>query len=248
MSISISGIDPYNGSTHNDLIALANNLAAIISSNTITIDNSANGSVSSGNAFISGILGVLTLSVGTLKGGNVQSAANLAVSSNLICNSSTIIKLGNVTVNSTTIAVGSGVINSSAFSGSANNCSYLNAKADSAFGQLNTAATWIKTQTAAVKYLANNTGANYSNGNVWQANVAGTFVIANPSTNCASGSYINFIIYMTAAGTLSFGNMYKGLSSYIQSTWTTGTMIDHLTFFFDGTNIDLVGIGNGVNQ
>jgi len=66
----------------------------------MTANTNANGSVTVGNAYLSGILFSTTLTTSNLRGGNVQSAANLAVVSNLHINSSSnYLYIGNSTVN-----------------------------------------------------------------------------------------------------------------------------------------------------
>lgn len=59
--------------------ALINALATEI----VTANNDANGAITSGNAYMSGILSANILSTAGLRGGNVQSSANLAITSNV---------------------------------------------------------------------------------------------------------------------------------------------------------------------
>ena len=60
-----------------------NQIASIISSNTVTADLTANGSLTTGNSFVNGALGTVFLAVGnTLTGGTIQAPANLAIGSN----------------------------------------------------------------------------------------------------------------------------------------------------------------------
>jgi hypothetical protein len=59
--------------------ALINALATEI----VTANNNANGAVTSGNAYMSGILFANTLATAGLRGGNVQSSDNLAIGSNV---------------------------------------------------------------------------------------------------------------------------------------------------------------------
>jgi hypothetical protein len=110
------------------------------------------------------------------------------------------------------------------------------------------AATWSAPQTASSSALTSSVAADFSTKQVWTAAVSGAFTISNPSADPASGTYVAIVISMTAAGAVSWGNKFKGLANYTQSTWASGTMRDHLTFRFDGTNYDLVGVAKGANQ
>lgn len=66
----------------------------------MTANTNANGSVTVGNTFLSGIFYATTLSTTNLRGGNVQSSGNLHVTSNLYINSAaSYLYIGNSTVN-----------------------------------------------------------------------------------------------------------------------------------------------------
>jgi hypothetical protein len=85
--------------TFDDLIIRTNEIINALAQEVVTANTTTNGSLTTGNLYINGIAGVLTLKVGTLAGGNVQSTDTLYVTSNLHVNS-TIFTVGNSTVNS----------------------------------------------------------------------------------------------------------------------------------------------------
>lgn len=65
----------------------------------LTANSNANGSVTTGNVFLSGILHVTTMATSGLRGGNVQSSANLTVISNVVINAASFLYIGNSTQN-----------------------------------------------------------------------------------------------------------------------------------------------------
>lgn len=77
---------------------------------------------------------------------------------------------------------------------------------------------------------------------------ASAFSVVNPSANPATGTYVSITVSMSGVGAISFGTNFKGLSNYTQSTWSSGTMRDHLVFRWGGDTYDLVGAANGINQ
>ncbi len=64
-------------------IARTNDLVNALATEIVTANTLANGSVTTGNAYVNGIFGSLTLFGATLRGGNVQASANLTISSNV---------------------------------------------------------------------------------------------------------------------------------------------------------------------
>lgn len=65
------------------LFTRVNELVAALNVEIITANNNANGALTSGNGFVNGIFGSSTLVATTIRGGNVQSTANLVLASNL---------------------------------------------------------------------------------------------------------------------------------------------------------------------
>lgn len=108
--------------------------------------------------------------------------------------------------------------------------------------------TWVKPQTPTSAAMTSTVAFDFSTYQVATLAVSGAFTVAAPSANPATGTYIHMVISMTASGTVSFNAVFKGLANYSQSTWSTGTMRDHLTFRWDGSTYNLVGVANGVNQ
>ena len=80
MSIQISNVG--NTQFFGTWLTRFNQLTSIISSNTLTADSSANGSLTSGNSSVNGYFSALSLSTNALSGGTNQNPANLAVSTN----------------------------------------------------------------------------------------------------------------------------------------------------------------------
>lgn len=114
---------------------------------------------------------------------------------------------------------------------------------------LTTVNTFTKTQTGTAQAQTSGAGADLTLGNILTVAISSgsTFTVTNPATPPATQSYVNMQITMTAAGTLAFGNLFKGLSQYTQSVWTSDTMKDHLSFWWDGTNYCLVGVAKAVS-
>jgi len=82
----------------------------------VTANNNANGAVTSGNAYMSGILFANTLTTSGLRGGNVQSAANLAILSNtavtgFISATTQLTIGGNLVINTGTFTLGNSTVN-----------------------------------------------------------------------------------------------------------------------------------------
>jgi hypothetical protein len=97
-----------------------NQIASIISSNTVTADSSNAGSLTSGNSYVNGVFGSLTLVANNIGGGTLQTPANLTFTTNVFFSANVTanvltavnsIKIGNSTSNAT--------VNSTIYSGSA---------------------------------------------------------------------------------------------------------------------------------
>jgi hypothetical protein len=97
------------GDTYQNLFTKLNEAITALNENAITVDPSSNGSVSTGNGYVDGILGVANLQVGALGGGNVQSSANLQIVTNTIFSSSVLINLGSLTFTTGLLKVGANV-------------------------------------------------------------------------------------------------------------------------------------------
>ena len=107
--------------------------------------------------------------------------------------------------------------------------------------------TFTAAQTAAVGTLVSSTPADFTQTNAWLFTLSAPSFVANPSVNPATGTYISITIRMTAVGALTWGNLFKGLSNYTQSTWSSGVLEDHVVFRWNGTNYCLVGAATRIN-
>lgn len=110
MSISLSTVNT-SSDTFQSWVDKYNLLIAAANLNFITANSNANGSLTTGNAFVNGIFGASTLAVSTLRGGNVQSNAVLTISSNISFTSNlfqlantSVLSLGSISANSTVLA------------------------------------------------------------------------------------------------------------------------------------------------
>jgi hypothetical protein len=114
----LGGVDRFS-----TLFIRVNELVAALNTEIITANNLANGAVSTGNAYVNGIFAGLTFAVSTLRGGNVQSSGNLAITTNvnfsgakLALGGSTTLTLGSLQANSTElitpkVTVGNATVN-----------------------------------------------------------------------------------------------------------------------------------------
>lgn len=108
MSVQLNPVDPAANATFGDLITLSNAIVNVIATQVVTANTAANGSVTIGNGYVSGILGATVLVATALRGGSVQNSNTINLQSNISGNSSITIFLGNSTVNAT---VNSSVVN-----------------------------------------------------------------------------------------------------------------------------------------
>ena len=107
MTITVTLVDKA-ADTFESWVDKTNQLANLVSNSVVTATSDANGSVTTGNIYSNGVFAAVTIGVGTaLRGGNVQSSAELPITSNVYI-SGTRLYVGNSTVNSS--------INSTAFS------------------------------------------------------------------------------------------------------------------------------------
>lgn len=67
-------------------MALANAIVNTMATTMVTANGSANGALTNGNGYVSGIFGSSVLTTGMLRGGNIQSPADLLVASNAYLN------------------------------------------------------------------------------------------------------------------------------------------------------------------
>lgn len=65
-----------------DWVTKTNDAITVLRNQSVTVTNTATGDTVTGNGFVTGTLGAVTLTAGTLRGGTVNSAANLAITTN----------------------------------------------------------------------------------------------------------------------------------------------------------------------
>ncbi len=93
-----------------DLFTAVNSLIAKLGTDVVTANNSVNGGLTTGNAYVAGSLGAITLAANNLQGGTINIAAPLAVTSNLVVNGSFSLLVDSISkMNSTGIYVGANV-------------------------------------------------------------------------------------------------------------------------------------------
>lgn len=97
MTKSIATVN-VSADTFQIFIDRVNELILASNAEYVTANNNANGSVTVGNAYFSGIFFANVLATSALRGGNVQTTANLAIISNVTI-SGNVFSIGNSTVN-----------------------------------------------------------------------------------------------------------------------------------------------------
>lgn len=101
MAKQLTPIFYANNDTPITLITLANNIVAMLATEVVTANTSADGALTIGNTYLSGIMGASVVAAGSLRGGAVNASANLILTTNLVTtNSSLVIAVGNTTINS----------------------------------------------------------------------------------------------------------------------------------------------------
>jgi hypothetical protein len=199
------------------LITKINYVLSDISTVVLTTDTTTNGAITTGNAYVNGFFGANTLTVLTaLRGGTGSTSAPLTIDSNLSMSASYSWYIGNSTVNtsanSTVLRIGTGTINSTAFTGSANNSTYLNGQAASYY----TNATNISTGTLATAQLP-------ATANISTALNVGANVNLSTSTISIGNSTVNTVVNATSfSGTANNANNLGGVTLTTLQTQITG--------------------------
>lgn len=210
------------------LINRVNSLIGYAGNSFVTVDGTANGSVSTGNGFVNGVFAAVTLGVGTLRGGNVQSSATLNVSSNVSVGNST----ANVELGFGTIQVGSTLVNSSAFSVGANvsiDVGKVSLGNSTVNATLNTSSLLV-TGSVGVQggFSANATQAAIG------ATVANSSAVASGNAVLTGGAYVGANVVLSTTG-LSVGN------STVNTNLTTSLLQIGATL---SVNTSLFSLGN----
>jgi cytoskeletal protein CcmA (bactofilin family) len=114
VTVTVNQVNAAASATFQNLLDAVNTLASVASNNALTANGGANGSLTTGNAYLNGVFASVTLATPSMRGGNVQTAADLFVTSNVVVGNTTAnVKLsntglvtGNTTVNTSVVAVG----------------------------------------------------------------------------------------------------------------------------------------------
>ncbi len=199
MTVTIARV---NTSVENfsSLYAKVNQCIDAISNNAVTVSTAANGSLSTGNGYVNGIFGSLTLTATTIRGGNVQANSTLAIYANTLALVNTI-SIGNSTVN---VTANSTTINAAMFSTYANSTSGFTA---------NSTAIWLNGTaytTLVSNILVQNSGTNvgsHSILNFIQGAGANVTIVDNTAQ-----SRIDITVAVSADGT----GLPGGANGYIQ--------------------------------
>jgi hypothetical protein len=99
MSHPVANNDPAANATFESWLSSTNELAQLMSDNVVTTSSTANGEVTPGNAYMSGVLAVNVFAAGSLSGGNVQTSNTLPITSNVVITNGSFISIGNSSVN-----------------------------------------------------------------------------------------------------------------------------------------------------
>lgn len=99
MSETVNPAQLSNSNLFTDWLSVTNQLASLMATDIVTANSVANGSQTSGNGFVTGQFGATTLVGNAISGGWVGNKTNLNLTSNLVS--------GNVSVNTTSVSLGS---------------------------------------------------------------------------------------------------------------------------------------------
>ena len=97
--------------TYQDWVDKTNEIANAVTQECVTINAAANGSLSTGKGFVEGTFGSRTAVANTLRGGTVETAAVLTISTNVAFTGSNL-TMGSVTINSSDVVVNGFAISS----------------------------------------------------------------------------------------------------------------------------------------
>lgn len=97
MAKTLSTID-VSTDTFSVLFAQVNSVIDTLATEIVTANNEANGALTTGNAYVNGIMSSVTFAANTIRGGNVQSSQPITIASNVVV-SGTRLQVGNSTIN-----------------------------------------------------------------------------------------------------------------------------------------------------
>lgn len=208
-----------------------NQLASLMSSNVVTADNSASGSLTTGNVQVNGFVAVTNLAVGSLMGGNNTANANLVIGTNTVIQSglTTILTVSgnssgsNVYITANSISFGPTSIITSAIAStntifanivSTNTSVNIGANVSLSTTELTIGNSTVNAQVNSTIYsgTSNNSNNLGGHGSSYYANV--TSPVFTTSANVGSN------VSLSTSG-LSIGN--SSVNSLVNSTTFTGT-------------------------
>jgi len=177
--------------TFQTLVNKLNEVANLASNTMVTANTNANGSITTGNAYGNGIFAYATVGVVTaLRGGNVQSSAELPVTSNVYVQSSHV-KVGNSTANATA------------------NSTQLTFSTGAVYGQ-----SIYQIGNSTVNVVANTTqlkfnGKSSYTGTSWYVGTTTVNAVANSTAIVLANSTVSFTLSKPTAAQAADGNYFQ---------------------------------------
>jgi hypothetical protein len=217
MTIAVANV--ANTNTFGAWLIRTNQIATIISTNTVTTDSSLGGSVTTGNSFVNGYFGVNTLVVNSaIVGGNLTTSNSILIASNLaIGNTSS--NVVTVTTNSTASNTSIQATNISANASANINITSSNYNLNTTLLNANSSTVNFKTSNFTVNSVSNST----FNSNNFVVNSQNTFVLG-VSSFTGNASFSNAI---SVTGNATFTNSVSVSGSTVANglgVYTSGTV------------------------
>lgn len=242
MSVSLSPVT--NNQSYGTWLARMNQVIAVISTNTVTLDTSAAGGSSSGNGTITGTFGATTLFASAFRGGNLSTSNTFNVISNtnlsngvLTLTSNSTVSVGTVTTNTWTVNTNNTALNSNNLVINASNA-VINATKISVTGNIQFSSGGV--------VFSDNTSLNTANPVSFSTNTLNTNTVA-----------LGYSAITTArvAGLLSTANnlidqfgvsTYRSVEYLIQLSDGTNTRyeVTKVLLVHDGTTTNMVEFGH----
>jgi hypothetical protein len=255
MSIQLPVVNAAANDTFQHLIDKTNAIINTVANSVITANTNANGATTTGNAYVSGIFGATTITTSALRGGNVQSSANLLISSNALFTGDILMLGSNITLNTSSLSLGANVslTNSRASLGNSTVNAVLNSTALALSANMVLLGTGLFFGNSTVNAVVNTSGLSISGVAIPTADTRDA--VAVDGALIGTGSRINFSgagaanvaatvdvgnnqINVVITSTVSLGNGVGGSNTNIlfnDSTAMGGTAA--LTFDKNGNNL-----------
>ena len=231
LDVYLNGIKLYNGAEVN---------VASGSTFTILTGNPANGSlieIVGGlgyNTSSSLTIGNVVIGLDQISVGN-SSVNTQVVAGNVYLNGSTLIignTVSNITANSTTLSIGTTTLNSSSFTGSSNNASYLGGTAASGYQTTAGLSANVATLTANnTSFVGSVSAANVVSNTQLSSNLANYQTTAGLSANVATltANNTSFVGTVSAANVVSNAQLSSNLANYVTTTNLTNNLANYQT-------------------